>query len=56
LSEPEIAELIGVHVNTVKKDWRDAKAFLKRYFTEHGATGRSDEVQAAVECLQELFV
>ncbi|HET8549154.1 MAG TPA: ECF-type sigma factor, partial [Bryobacteraceae bacterium] len=55
LTEDEIADLIGVHVNTVKKDWRDAKTFLKRYFTEHGVAGRSEEVQAALECLQRLF-
>jgi hypothetical protein len=28
-----------------KKDWREAKAFLKRYFAEHGTTERSEEVQ-----------
>jgi RNA polymerase sigma factor (TIGR02999 family) len=55
LSEEEISDLIGVHVNTVKKDWRDAKTFLKRYFTEHGLAGRSGEVQAALESLQRLF-
>jgi RNA polymerase sigma factor (TIGR02999 family) len=55
LTEEEIANVIGVHVNTVKKDWRDAKTFLKGYFSEHGAGGRSGEVQAVLESFQRLF-
>lgn len=55
LTEDEIANIIGVHVNTVKKDWRDAKAFLKTYFTEQGVPGRTEDVQTALECLQRLF-
>jgi RNA polymerase sigma factor (TIGR02999 family) len=55
LTEEEIANLIGVHVNTVKKDWRDAKTFLKGYFTEQGVSGDSGEVEAMLACLQRLF-
>lgn len=35
LEEEEIAEVLGVHVRTVRRDWRKARAFLLSEIAEH---------------------
>jgi RNA polymerase sigma factor (TIGR02999 family) len=55
LKEHEIASLLGVHVNTVKEEWRQAKDFLRCYFMQEGLTGRPDEVEGMLACFGRLF-